>query len=70
MGSNIERKIKWDKMLEKNEIDPIITLKTIYRLLDNLEYECNSSVYTLDDDEMSWIFHCRDLAYECIRNQR
>jgi hypothetical protein len=37
-------------------------LADISRILDNLEYECRSRVYTLDDDEMSFVFYCRDLA--------
>jgi len=48
--------------------DPIQVLKTISRLLNNIEYECNSRVYTLDDDEMGWMFYCRDIADVCIKN--
>ena len=46
------------------------TLKRISKILDNIEYECNSSVYTLTDDEFSWVFHCRDLADEAIREYK
>ena len=42
------------------------SLQSIFRVLDNLEYECNSSIYTLDDDEMSWVFYCRDLAEKTL----
>lgn len=53
-----------------DKIDAITVLKSISTILDNLNYECSGRVYTLDDDEMSWIFHCRDLADECITNHK
>jgi len=51
------------------ELDPIITLKSISRILDTLTYECSGRQYTLNDDQMSWIFYCRDLADDCIRKE-
>lgn len=42
-------------------------LKDIYRHLDNLEYVCESSIYTVDEDEMSWIFYCRDHAWKTLQ---
>lgn len=37
-------------------------LSDISKILDSLEYECRARIYTLDDEEFSWIFYCRDLA--------
>ena len=52
------------------KIDPIVALKVISIILDNLNYECESSVYTLDEDAMGWIFYCRDMADICIKNHK
>ncbi len=41
-------------------------LQDIARILDNIEYECCSREYTLNDDEMSWVFYCRDLAQKTL----
>ncbi len=46
--------------MDEEKKEYIKILKEVYRHLDNLKYECNSSIYTLDEDEMSWIFYCRD----------
>lgn len=43
-------------------------IKQVYRMLDDLQYECSSRVYTLDEDEMSNIFYLRDAAYLIIKN--
>lgn len=37
-------------------------LQSIFRILDNLKYECKARTYTLDDDAMGWVFYCRDVA--------
>jgi len=42
-------------------------LKDIYSHLDNVEYECSGRVYELTDDEMSWIFYCRDMAWLALK---
>ncbi len=38
----------------------IEVLKIVYRMLDNLKYECCAREYTLDEDQMGNIFYCRD----------
>ena len=43
------------------------TLQNIARIIDNVKYECCAFEYTLDEDEMSWIFYCRDLAEEALK---
>lgn len=43
------------------------TLKAIFCILNNLKYECESRTYTLDENEMGWVFHCRDLAELVLR---
>lgn len=53
---------------ECNEL--VRTLQLIARILDNVQYECSSRVYTLDDDEMGWVYHCRDIAQIAIREHR
>lgn len=53
-------------MNEKDFSILIDSLKSIARVLDNVQYECASSIYTLDDDEMGWIFYCRDLAQKTL----
>lgn len=58
---------EWVKDSEKELEKYKQTLKDISRILDNIKYECKSSVYTLDDDEFSWIFYCRDLADRTLR---
>lgn len=45
-------------------------LESIYRILNSIEYECSSSIYTLDDDEMSFIFYCKDLAFLTIEKYK
>ena len=50
------------------ECDPIESLKRIFKILDNLHYELSAREYTLDDDEMSWVFHCRDIAELTLKN--
>ena len=45
---------------KKENEEYIKTLKEVYRHLDNLKYECSAREYTLDEDEMYWIFYCRD----------
>jgi len=40
----------------------IKALESIFRILDSLKYECSGREYTLDEDQMSWIFFCKDLA--------
>lgn len=45
----------------------INTLLTISRLLTNLKYDCCGREYILDEDEIGWIFFCRDLADETLR---
>ncbi len=45
----------------------INVLKKISNLLDNIQYERSGRICTLEEDEMSWIFYCRDLADEAIR---
>jgi hypothetical protein len=47
----------------------ITALKSIFRILDNLKYECCAREYTLDQDEMGWIFYCRDTADIVLRHQ-
>lgn len=51
-------------MEELNEQD---TLKSIYRMLDYLTYECSAREYTMDEDQMASIFACRDLAWLCVK---
>lgn len=43
------------------DTDLVNALRTISRLLDNLNYECESRKYILDD-AMGTLFYCRDLA--------
>jgi hypothetical protein len=47
--------------------ETIESLKIIFKTLDNLQYELSGREYTLTDDEMSWVFFCRDLAESTIR---
>lgn len=42
-------------------------LKKVSSILDNIKYECRAREYTLDEEAMSDIFHCRDIADEMIR---
>ncbi len=42
-------------------------LKTIANSLDNIKYECESRIYTLEEDEMATVFFCRDLAQNVLR---
>lgn len=42
-------------------------LKSIYRMLDNLTYECSSREYVMDEDQMACIFACRDLAWLALK---
>lgn len=48
--------------------DLIKTLKDIARILDGIKYECASREYVLDEDQMGWVFYCRDIAQITIRN--
>jgi hypothetical protein len=41
--------------------------KRVSRILDTLPYECSGRKHTLDDDAMSWVFYCRDLCEDVIR---
>lgn len=50
--------------------DPMKVLQEISRILDNLKYECSAREYTLDEDAMGWIFHCRDLADKALREHK
>lgn len=43
-------------------------LQDIARILDTIEYECIAHTYTLDEEEISWVFYCRDLAQWTLRN--
>ncbi len=54
--------------MNKNEEYLLRTLKVIFRMINSLDYECKSSIYSLDDDEMDNIFFCRDIAEECIKS--
>lgn len=54
---------------DENTLGLIKALESISRILDNLNYECCSREYTLDEDEMGWVFYCRDLAFEALRKQ-
>jgi hypothetical protein len=54
-------------MHKDREILLVDTLKRISKIIDDLKYECKSSIYILDDDEMTWIFYCRYLADETLR---
>jgi hypothetical protein len=47
--------------------DPIESLNIIFKTLDNLKYELSGREYTLTDDEMGWVFYCRDVAEEALR---
>lgn len=42
-------------------------LKDIHRHLSNIEYACFGREYRLDEDEMSWIFYCRDYAWTTLK---
>ncbi len=44
-------------------------LQTISMVIDNMKYELSGRVYTIDEDEMSWIFYCRDLADKALREE-
>ena len=37
-------------------------LERIFKILDNIEYERENRTYTISDEEMSYIFHCKNLA--------
>lgn len=50
-----------------SEVSLSNTLAAIASILDSVKYECSSREYTLDDDAMGWVFHCRDLAQETLR---
>ncbi len=52
-----------EKCSLKFEIESAKTaLKTIFKIINNLNYECEAGIYTLDDHEMGNILFCRDLA--------
>ena len=54
-------------MSDKEKLDMCLnTLKMISRIIDNITYECRSSVYELTDDEISFMFFCRDEADKTI----
>ena len=44
-------------------------LQSIFRILDSLKYEHEARIYTLNDDEMEWVFLCRDLAESVIKGK-
>ncbi len=44
-------------------IDYIHKLKIIFGHLNNVKRDCGKKHYTLSEDEMNWIWHCRDLAF-------
>lgn len=44
-------------------------LKDISRILNNVQYELSARIYTLDEDEMGWVFYCRDLADKALREE-
>ena len=46
------------------------TLQSIARILDSIDVECDSRVYTLSDDEMGWIYHCRDIAQQSVQKYK
>ncbi len=50
-----------------DELKLLKALQTISRILDNVKYECCARAYTLDQDEMGWIFYCRDEADLAIK---
>jgi hypothetical protein len=54
---------------EKKKYDPIESLKIIFNTLNDLQYELSGSEYTLNDDEMGWVFYCRDMAEITLRQQ-
>lgn len=45
-------------------------LISISKVINNLKYECESRLYTLNDDEMGYIFYCRDLADLILRKHK
>jgi hypothetical protein len=54
---------------KENEYESLINaLKYISRIIDNVTYELEGRVYTLDENAMANIFSCRDLADETLRN--
>ncbi len=55
------------KKMNKNEAYMLGVLKATFRMLDSLEYECASSIYTLDDANMDDVFFCRDIVEACIK---
>ena len=50
-----------------NQNDLLKTLQDISRILDDIKYECSGRIYVLDDNEMNWVFYCRDIADIAIK---
>ncbi len=55
---------------EHTEIQLIKALQMISMLLDNLKYERCGRECTLHEDEMGFVFYCRDLADEALREHK
>lgn len=56
--SNYSRDVDNDATLENYRV----CLKSISRILNNVKYECEGGIYTLDHEAMGWVFYCRDLS--------
>jgi hypothetical protein len=56
-------------MTDEDFINSRRIIEIVYRILTNVEYECEGRVYTLDDDSMGNIFFLRDLCEEFLRNE-
>lgn len=54
-----EENVKLNKALK--------VIKSIYRMLDSVKYELQAREYTLNEDDMSTVFYCRDLAGMTIK---
>lgn len=48
------------------EEDMLNSLRCIAKRLSKLEYDHISKTYTLSDDEMDWVFYCRDVARHMV----
>jgi len=54
--------------MSEREESLINTLASIFKALDEIEYECEARSYTLDEDNIAALFFCRDLAWLAIKD--
>lgn len=56
--------------MDKNQVtDNLINvLKDVHRFLDNIQYELSARQYTLEEDQMAYIFYCRDKIWLTLQD--